>query len=191
MIANLLTTIRLLLAVPTAYGIAFPEAGLTPLLFGFVLLAIFSDLADGAAAKHFNTSSSFGQRFDHTTDFLFVVLCLTATAFSGSTTPLLPIFIAAAFGQYVLDSRQFDPGGGLRMNYLGRINGILYFAPIVMVVIGRDPYFSMFGALSLQLAVLTSYTLVLTTALSMIHRWLAAAGDATSVDAGPDPSAET
>ena len=48
---------------------------------------------------------------------------------------VLPVLIPIAFTQYVLDSYFLHRQRQLRMSYLGRWNGILYFAPLVMIAI--------------------------------------------------------
>ncbi len=42
--------------------------------------------------------------FDHVTDFIFVTSGLAGLAIAGNISPLLPVLIAVAFSQYVLDS---------------------------------------------------------------------------------------
>ena len=54
---------------------------------------------------------------------------------------LLPLLVALAFAQYVVDSYWLHRAGQLRMSALGRWNGILYFVPLggaILVELGLD-----------------------------------------------------
>ena len=70
--ANLLTGLRLLLAVPAALAFAQQEFLSPLLLLTLVGVAIATDFADGIVARRTDTASPRGQLFDHATDFLFV-----------------------------------------------------------------------------------------------------------------------
>src|SRR5207302_11176960 len=76
------------------------------------------------------TASAAGGTFDHTVDFLFVTSGLAAGASRGAFPWLLPILVAIAFAQYVVDSYWLHRDRRLRTSRLGRYNGILYFAPL-------------------------------------------------------------
>jgi phosphatidylglycerophosphate synthase len=130
-IANLLTALRLSLAAPVALAFAFPSVMTANTLLSLILLAMATDVADGQAARRFGTASSRGMLFDHVTDFIFVTSGLAGLAIAGSISPLLPLLIAAAFSQYVLDSYFLFKQKSLRMSILGRWNGVLYFFPLV------------------------------------------------------------
>ena len=67
--ANLLTTLRLLLIAPVVYGLANPGSMPAYWLALLFLLAIVSDFFDGKVARATNTASARGMLFDHTTDF--------------------------------------------------------------------------------------------------------------------------
>lgn len=131
MIANTLTALRLVLAVPVAWGIARPGTLPAGALLGCVFVAIASDLLDGFAARKTGTASSWGRLYDHAIDFVFVTSGLTAAAVVGVVPPALPVLIVIAFSQYVADSYWLHREKQLRMSVLGRWNGMLYFVPLV------------------------------------------------------------
>ena len=172
--AHLLTAIRLALALPLAIGFARPDL-LSPGLVGVLLTAaIATDLFDGVVARRQGTATAAGQLFDHATDCLFVTAALTGAALSGRVPPALPVLVAAAFGQYVVDSCWLHREKRLRMSAIGRWNGIGYFVPLVIlatapleVIAGQAPVLT-------PLAGITAWVLVASTAVSMIDRATAA-----------------
>lgn len=174
MFANLLTALRLALAMPVALAFAFPGT-LAPLtLLSLILVAMLSDLADGKAARHFGTASSRGMLFDHATDFLFVTSALTGLAFAGRLSGLLPALIVIAFAQYALDSYWLHKRKSLRMSLLGRWNGVLYFVPVLLfaaAALDAAPAGLATGLSSL--AVLLSWLLIVSSAASIVDRALA------------------
>ena len=171
--ANLLTGVRLLLALPAAMAFARPQfvSSLAPL--AFLVVAIVTDYLDGIVARRARTASSRGQLFDHATDFLFVTSGLTGAAVAGEVTAALPLFIVVAFSQYVLDSYLLYRDKRLRMSLLGRWNGIFYFVPLVVIAVSRLEVLAgaatMFAALVLGL----SYLLLLSTMVSIVDRAVA------------------
>ena len=170
--ANLLTGLRLLLVPPAAAAFAV-ESLLPPLALAILLLAaIASDFLDGKLARASGTASAAGQFFDHATDCLFVTACLAGAAIAGAAPWLLPPLIAAAFLQYVLDSRYPQGRKSLRMSFLGRWNGVFYFVPLILITAAR-----LIEPLRETLLLTTSllcYALIPTTLLSMADRALAA-----------------
>ncbi len=96
-------------------------------------LAVATDMADGRLARARGEVSAFGGLLDHATDASFVTLGLAALAVRGIVPWALPILVAAAFVQYVLDSKSLA-GHELRGSFLGRWNGILYFVPLGILV---------------------------------------------------------
>lgn len=135
--ANLLTAARLCLALPLVWLIARPEAASGWWLLALLLIAIASDYFDGPIARRRGTASARGMLFDHGSDFLFVSSGLAAAASIGLLTPLLPLLIALAFSQYVLDSYWLHRLKQLRMSFLGRWNGIFYFVPLLLIALDR------------------------------------------------------
>ena len=129
MIAHLLTSTRLLLVVPFALWMLRDDAMARWLAAAALVVAIVTDLLDGVAARRAGVDSAAGRLFDHATDFLFVSAGLAAMATRGAVPWLLPLLVAAAFSQYVVDSYWLQRRRELRMSWLGRWNGVLYFVP--------------------------------------------------------------
>lgn len=181
--AHALTAARLLLAVPFALLMARSDA-FAALLAALVLAAaITTDLLDGAIARRRGIASAAGGVFDHATDCLFVTAGLAAEATRGAVPWILPVLVAAAFAQYVVDSYWLHRGRSLRTSRLGRWNGILYFAPLGGDILTRV------GLSGLQTPVtLLAWALVLSTVCSMGERlWAVTArrrGAPGSLDAG-------
>jgi phosphatidylglycerophosphate synthase len=122
--ANGLTLLRLLAVPVFVHAVLVGDAWLAAALFA---LAIASDLADGWVARRYGEASHFGGLADHAADALFVTAGSAAFAWRGELPVWLPLAIAVAFTQYVLDSR---PGPRLRGSSLGRWNGIAYFVAL-------------------------------------------------------------
>lgn len=168
--ANALTALRLALILPTAAAFARPEL-LAPGIVALLLcVAIATDVLDGRVARLTGTASARGMLFDHGTDCLFVTGGLAGAAVSGLVTPLLPVLVPAAFGQYVVDSYVWHRQRKLRASFLGRWNGILYFVPLVLVAASRLPVPAGFASLLRMAASALGYLLVASTAASMIDR---------------------
>ena len=128
--ANLLSLLRLLLAVPMAALVAH-DSWLSALLAATLFcVAIATDIADGRLARARGTESAFGRVLDHGADFLFVNSGLAAAAATGALPWLLPALVTFAFLQYVIDSYWLHRARELRLSALGRWNGILYFVPL-------------------------------------------------------------
>ena len=168
--ANALTAVRLLLVLPMAAALARPNL-LAPGIVALVLcVAIASDYFDGPIARRTGTASAKGQLFDHSTDCLFVTGGLAGAAIAGAVTPILPVLIPFAFGQYVVDSYVWHRQRQLRASFLGRWNGILYFVPLVLVAAARLPFPAGFASLLLVATGVLGYLLVASTIVSMIDR---------------------
>jgi len=166
--ANLLTLIRLLVAVPCALAVREEQWSLAATL---LTLAIVTDLLDGPVARRFKHETPLGGLLDHATDAVFITLVLTALAANAFITFLLPMLVISAFLQYTLDSAALR-GRRLRSSWLGRSNGIAYFfvgsIPIYAAVLGL-------GGLVQPLTAAFAWVLVLTTLVSMAERlwvWL-------------------
>lgn len=168
--ANLLTLLRLLLAVPVALAFADPQL-MSPMMLAVLLaLAIASDFFDGKLARATGTASPRGQLFDHSTDFLFVCSSLTGLVVAGLIHPLLPILVAIAFTQYVVDSHYLFKQKKLHMSWLGRWNGVFYFVPLVVVALSRIPGLSDSEEHLQVLAAALGYALIVSTVASIIDR---------------------
>lgn len=168
--ANLLTSLRLLLAFPAAAAFAVEFLLPPPVLAGILLAAIASDYLDGKLARARGTASTSGQLFDHATDCAFVTACLTGAALAGDIPWPLPPLVATAFLQYVLDSRHLHQRKSPRMSFLGRWNGILYFVPLVLIAAARiiDPITQFLH----HTTTLLCYALILSTLISIADRTL-------------------
>jgi phosphatidylglycerophosphate synthase len=128
--AHALTFFRLFLIVPFALLMIREDAS-SAVLAGIVfVVATVSDIVDGPIARRLGTESAAGQAADHTADFLFVTCGLMAGALRGVFPWILPLLIATAFAQYVVDSYWLHQQRELRMSWLGRYNGMLYFVPL-------------------------------------------------------------
>ncbi len=91
-----------------------------------VVCAVATDIVDGRIARRWQQVSPLGGLLDHGSDALFVTATLGALALGGLVPMLLPVLVAAAFTQYVLDSNALQ-GRPLRASFIGRNNGIAYF----------------------------------------------------------------
>lgn len=129
-LANVLSLSRLAITAPTAWAIVQQRWLLASLL---LLFAMLSDVADGYVARRLNTSSALGGIIDHCCDAVFVTCCLMALVWLDALPLLLPLLVALAFMQYMLDSKVLA-GQQLRSSVLGRNNGVAYFVLVALVV---------------------------------------------------------
>jgi phosphatidylglycerophosphate synthase len=171
--ANLLTAIRLLLVIPVAMAIANASLFASWFLLALIVIAIASDYYDGKVARALNTASARGMLFDHGTDFIFVTAALFALSTIGLSSTLLPLLIVVAFSQYVLDSYYLFKQKQLRMSFLGRWNGVFYFAPIVLVASSRLSVFVQVQEVFDLIIVYVNYALVVSTLASIVDRAIA------------------
>ena len=168
--AHVLTGLRLGLAPPLAIAFARPGFLRAELVALLLAVAIASDYFDGIVARRRGSASPGGQLFDHATDCLFVTACLAGAALAGSAPPVLPVLIALAFGQYVLDSYWLHRRKQLRMSTIGRWNGIGYFVPLVVLAAARLEVVPAFTPLLTVAARVVAYMLVATTLVSIVDR---------------------
>ncbi len=163
--ANALTAARVLLAVPFAFLMSRGDVR-SAVLAGLVLAAaIATDLLDGLLARRRGTATAAGGVFDHAADCLFVTTGLAAGAVRGVFPWALPLLVAAAFTQYVVDSYWGHRGRALRTSALGRWNGILYFVPLGGDVLAR------LGLHALgPVVTVIAWALVVSTMVSMAER---------------------
>jgi len=102
--ANALTTLRVFLILPFVFFMAKADSGSGAAALIIWMVALTTDVLDGPIARRRGTVSAIGGMFDHATDFLFVTGGIAACAWRGAFPWVLPICIAAAFAQYVIDS---------------------------------------------------------------------------------------
>ena len=161
-IPNALSFLRLCLA-PASIWLIVNEFWLVA--FWVFVAAVVTDLVDGPLARKFDAATESGAVLDHLADCIFVTSSLIALAFHEHVPLVLPPIIAAAFIQYLIDSRVGD--GGLRGSRLGRWNGIAYFVAvgIPISILGLQ-----LSAAPIEAANYFGWVLVATTAISMIER---------------------
>ena len=174
MVAHLLTSVRLVLALPLAVAFARPDFLSARLVALLLVVAIATDYFDGVVARLRGTASAGGQLFDHGTDFLFVTTGLTGAAMADLVPLVLPVLIAVAFGQYVFDSYWVHRQKQLRMSGIGRWNGVLYFVPLVVLVVARLEPIPALTPLLTRAARLGCYALLGSTVVSIVDRATAA-----------------
>jgi phosphatidylglycerophosphate synthase len=172
-IAHALTSARLLLVAPVALAFARPDFLDASVLLVLLCVAIATDYWDGRVARVTETASAQGQLFDHSTDFLFVTAALAGAALAGVVTPVLPVLIIIAFGQYVLDSYLLYRQKQLRMSVIGRWNGILYFVPLVVISVSRLGLIRDAASFLTSAAGALGYVLAASTAASILDRAVA------------------
>jgi CDP-diacylglycerol--glycerol-3-phosphate 3-phosphatidyltransferase len=179
-VANVLTSVRMLLVVPFAFLMARGDARYAVLAGLTLAAAIATDLLDGPIARRRGTVTAAGAAFDHTADFVFVTTGLAAGAARGAFPWILPLLVTAAFAQYVVDSYWLHRDRSLRPSGLGRYNGILYFVPLAGDILVRAGL----GVLRPLLTILV-WLLVVSTALSMGDRLWAVRALARTAPASP------
>lgn len=136
-IANVISSARL---VAAPFSLAAVLGGQWVVAAVIFVAAVASDFLDGFFARRRGTVSALGGVLDHTADAVFVTVTLWGIAYgeaqvrSDVVPGILPLFIALAFLQYLLDSKALA-GKALRTSKLGRINGIAYFVIVGVVVI--------------------------------------------------------
>lgn len=140
-LANGVSLLRMAMTPLSMYAVFAGRWHLAAVVF---VAAVASDFLDGILARRRNTVSVLGGVLDHSADAMFVSATLWAIAYAEAQARvdlvpgILPLFIALAFAQYLLDSKALA-GRPLRASWLGRANGIAYFV-IVGVVIGRHAW---------------------------------------------------
>ena len=165
MIPHLLSGSRFVLAFPFFLAMGMQGADAALVAAACFVVAVVTDLLDGALARRLGTASARGRTLDHTADFVFVVAGLLGAAGRGALPVWLPIVVGLAFAQYVVDSLLLEGREQLRMSAIGRWNGILYFVPPAGDMLVR------LGAGLLSPAVVAlSWALVFTTLVSMGER---------------------
>jgi len=161
--ANGLTASRLVAAPLVALAILRGAHGVALLVF---VAAVLTDLLDGMVARRFGEVSWLGGLLDHATDATFVTAGIGALGCTGEVPQILPWLIAAAFLQYVVDSRVAG-GRSLRSSALGRWNGVAYFV-LLGIPVARDGLSLTWPATPLVRVI--GWLLVASTLLSMAQR---------------------
>lgn len=162
--ANLLTLVRLLLALPSVLWILGGQWQLAALAY---VIAVVTDVADGRVARARDEVTAAGGLFDHSVDAVFAASALFAFAYRGDLNWLLPVLVVVSFVQYAADSKALR-GQPLRASTLGRYNGIGYF---VVVAIALVQHATGFPGESIVAA--SAWALICTTLISMTDRALA------------------
>lgn len=132
-LANAISLVRLALVPLLGAAILRDQPLLAGALFA---VAVATDLADGAVARRRGEVTAFGGVLDHAVDATLCVIGLASWSWRGEMPLVLAPLVAAAFTQYVLDSRVLA-GRPLRASSIGRWNGIAYYV-LVAVPIYRD-----------------------------------------------------
>ena len=98
---------------------------------------------------------------------------MAGCAIAGLLNPYLPALIVIAFSQYVIDSYFFYRQKELRMSFLGRWNGILYFGPLVLLSMSKIRLGIDFEEIMEAAASFSAWVLLVSTLLSILDRSLA------------------
>ena len=168
---NLISLSRVLLIIPTAYGILAAHALLSVLGFGLIII---SDILDGATARRLNIRNPHGTLIDHGADALTVVCLCSVFSHFALCPPILPALIALAFGQYALDATHTN-GRRPRPSKLGKFNGVSYFlfcgACLVLELTKISLAQETFNALRLAI-IIFAWSLIVSTLASIGQRAL-------------------
>jgi phosphatidylglycerophosphate synthase len=162
---NLLSGSRVLLTPVSLYFI-YRDAWLIAALT--LLLAVLTDLLDGFFARRWQQTSALGGLLDHSSDALFISVTLAALAAQELVPWPLPLLVACAFIQYLLDSQTLQ-GLSLRASRLGRYNGISYFILAGWLIIQQSLGIEL---LSDTILLAAGWCLVISTLTSMLDRLL-------------------
>lgn len=128
---NSLSLSRIALIPVIAWAIL---AGAGEVAIGVFCFVVVTDVLDGLIARRSQQVSHIGTLLDHGSDAVFVTAVSTVCAYLGLLPPLLPLLIAIAFIQYLLDSHVLE-GASFRRSRLGRCNGIAYFVVTALAVV--------------------------------------------------------
>ncbi len=127
---NCLSLSRIVAIAPLAWAMLDGMALLSVALFALVVV---SDVLDGRIARRRGQGSRFGTLLDHGADAVFVSTMTALAAYLALLPAALPVAIAAAFMQYLLDSG-VARGAALRASRLGRMNGVAYFVLVALAI---------------------------------------------------------
>lgn len=161
---NLISSIRLLITLPTCYLILQENWNGALILW---TIAVCSDVLDGVLARRLNINTRVGTFLDHGADAVFVISCMATLASQGILTVLLAPLAALAFIRYVLN-RHVSRGGAPKSSWLGKLNGVSYYLlcglAIVQSGLGKH-------LLDEQIPLIVSWMLVATTAALIIREF--------------------
>ena len=166
MLANCISSLRLLMA-PALIYLLWQDLFLWSLLL--MLGALITDMADGFVARKLGQVTNFGGLLDHGSDALLVLCGLFVFATLNIIPWFLPFLVAVAFAQYVWDSGSLNRAP-LRASSIGKFNGMMYFAFVVLLISQEAFHLSIPGTAA------TSYLawgLVLSTLISILDRLVA------------------
>jgi cardiolipin synthase len=130
------------------------------------LLAIITDILDGWLARKLSSVSAKGGLLDHSADAVLVAAILSTLSYLDLIPWTLPVFLMAAFVQYVLDSNALQ-GKTLRTSRLGRYNGFGYYILSGIPLIQTSTGWQLISESSIYYL---AWGLVLTTVISMTDR---------------------
>ena len=123
LIPHLITALRVVLALIFLY-LFFTE--LIALTISIFLIACFTDIFDGVAARKFDVSSSFGAYLDAIADCLLILTAFSIFVFVGFYPFWILILIGFMFVQFLLTSKLKQP----IYDPIGRYCGVFFFIVI-------------------------------------------------------------
>jgi CDP-diacylglycerol--glycerol-3-phosphate 3-phosphatidyltransferase len=92
--ANLMSLLRLVLAVPVTYLVASPELGQDRLLIALIGLGILTDLLDGPLSRKLDQITDLGKVLDPIADKVIIVAGIVAAVFYRGFPALLVLLLA-------------------------------------------------------------------------------------------------
>ena len=132
--ANLITAVRIICGIALLFVPVF-----SPAFYALYLIAGFSDMIDGTAARKMGTVSEFGSKLDTAADFVLVAVCLIKLlpVIHPPTWLIIWIIVIAAIKAFNLVS-----GYVLRKEFaalhtvMNKVTGVLLFIlPLTLTVI--------------------------------------------------------
>lgn len=137
-LANLISTLRIILTVPFAWSVLeAPGRDMGWLAAALFAVIAASDFIDGRVARRTGTASAAGQALDHGADIGFLLTAFAAYVALGLVPWWVPAAIAVAFTTYVLDSlRRSEQRPSLIGSRIGHAGGVCNYA-LVGVLVGN------------------------------------------------------
>ncbi len=159
-IANLITTVRLVMIPAVVYAALSGEVFLAAVLFAF---AAFTDWLDGKFARGLNAATDFGKLYDPLVDRL-LILSILAAFIIKDMLPLSIVLVVIIRDLLILLGAYFARSKGLKIEvtYLGKLTTalIMVSVPLVMIDFALGAPLFYFAAL-LSLASFGDYLLKL------------------------------